>query len=1467
MTTPASSSSSVSVTSSNLPISLAALTNNFSTHLNSDNYLLWRDQITPLLICNDLYGHIDGSDPPPSKTIINEGVVTPNPDYTRWFKIDQLVVGGIKNTLSSTACAEVLGKHVAKDVWDTLETLFHQQTLSRADILHDTLLDTYKNDMSIEAYLAKIKGIADQLAAISQPVPDSELVKRTLRGLPHTLEYQPFAQGIANRHTPITFTELRARLLVHEQELERIRGRAAPPLSSPSHHAFVTQQHYQQSRNPHHGNYRRFNRPKQGTVSQNFGNSSASILGQYPTQNSPSFADFSNKSFNNNGQHGRNRFQNGNNYGNRPQFGRSRYRGRCQICKQEGHSASNCNYRYTRSDSTNSDNLSAQFAGVHVSELTAPTEGTLDCVSPHWLGDTGATNHMASNTDLVQQPLPFNGTSGVYVGNGASLSISHIGNSSINLGSKSLSLKDILVVPQLKENLISIAKLTTDNYCVFACFPWGFVIKDLATGVILLKGPVKDNLYPIPAHALSAAFRKLSCHSAIARTAKIAPCSTWHRRLGHPGSKILQQLVTDNLICTSDKLSSMMFCDACQAGKSKHLPFHLSGRISSHVLELVHCDIWGPSPVITASGYRYYIIFVDDYSRFCWLYPLKQRSDSLACFTNFKNMGENQFNQRLKLFQCDGAKELIEGQFRSFLDANGIYLRVSCPHTSQQNGIAERKHRHIREIGLSLLHQAFLPKSLWLEAFSTAIFLINRLPTPVLSGISPYEALFGTRPDYTLLRTFGCSCYPFLGDYGQDKLSPKSRRCVFIGYSTIHRGYRCLDSTSGRVFISRHVVFNEAEFPYELKSIMPSVASQPAATPSPAATKTPLAIVFEPLLSHSSSMNDSPTTSTCQMAPSSSATPTTSTADFSPVLSSTACAPPDQPALPSTACVPTPPPAAIISNNHPMITRAKDGIRKPRALCVSNYPLPNKYIALLATSISREPASFKAASLDSNWIAAMKDEYRALIDNQTWSLVPRSPSMNVVGCRWVYKLKERADGSIERHKARLVAKGFNQEQGVDFTNTFSPVAKATTVRILLSIGLSRQWSIRQLDVKNAFLHGALAEEVYMSQPPGFIDSSCPDYVCKLHRSIYGLRQAPRVWFQSFSQALLSLGFQSSQADNSLFTLHSSAGSVLLLVYVDDIIITGSTDSLINHIVNQLSRRFHMKDLGDLHYFLGLEVHRSSGHLRLTQTKYLLSILSSANMIDCKPQPTPVTSGRKLSMSAGLLLPNPHEYRRLVGALQYLTFTRPDISYSVQQVCQFMHSPRDAHLQAVKRILRYLKGTPSLGINFSANSPSTLSCFVDADWAGCPDTRRSTMGHCVFIGHNLISWSAKKQLTVALSSTESEYKALSHASADLLWISYLLRDIGFPAPLPCNLFSDNMGATQLAHNPVFHARTKHVELSYHFVRELVSKGFLQVSFVRSSNQLADIFTKGLPSSQFCYFRDKLMWHPPHHLAGG
>jgi hypothetical protein len=293
-----------------------------------------------------------------------------------------------------------------------------------------------------------------------------------------------------------------------------------------------------------------------------------------------------------------------------------------------------------------------------------------------------------------------------------------------------------------------------------------------------------------------------------------------------------------------------------------------------------------------------------------------------------------------------------------------------------------------------------LQRYFWLKAFSTVVFLINRLPTPVLSGRSPYEALFGARSDYTLLRTFGCSCYPFLGDYGQDKLTPKTRRCIFIGYNTIHKGYRYLDSSSGRIFISRLVVFNETEFHYGISSALPTTVSPHVPPP-----RLPLALTFEPaLLSHSQSTVEPLNASTTapRVEPSSPTVPSTSPAaqspsptTLSPPTTSNSCVAPNQSAIQP----PVSPPTSIISNHHPMITRAKVGICKPRALCANNYPLPQCYVALLTSSIPRETSSFKAASLDSHWVSVMTDEYHALLDNQTWTLVPHTSSMNVVSYR------------------------------------------------------------------------------------------------------------------------------------------------------------------------------------------------------------------------------------------------------------------------------------------------------------------------------------------------------------------------------------------------------------------------------------------------------------------------------------
>jgi hypothetical protein len=495
-----------------------------------------------------------------------------------------------------------------------------------------------------------------------------------------------------------------------------------------------------------------------------------------------------------------------------------------------------------------------------------------------------------------------------------------------------------------------------------------------------------------------------------------------------------------------------------------------------------------------------------------------------------------------------------------------------------------------------------------------------------------------------------------------------------------------------------------------------------------------------------------------------------------------------------------------------------------------------------------EPPSYKIAAQHSPWCTAMQEEFAALQKQGTWSLVPPPPHKNIVDCKWVYKLKRHSDGTIARYKARLVAKGFHQQQGVYYDETFSPVVKPSTVRLILSLAVSLNWPLRQLDVKNAFLYGTLKEEVYMAQPQGYIDSTNSHYVCKLHKSIYGLKQAPRAWFDSFSTQLLHLGFTVSTTDSSLFIYHHKGVIAYLLLYVDDIVLTSNSTSILDHLILQLSQVFDIKDLGTLHYFLGIQVIRTPKNLLLTQTKYASNLLIKHYMVDSKPAQTPCSPNTRLSLHEGDVLSDPHGYRSLVGALHYLTFTRPNISFAVHQVCQYMSTPTSTHLTAAKRILRYIKGTLHHGIVFTPG-PLSLSVYSDADWAGDPDDRHSTSGLLIYLGSNPITWSAKKQPTVSRSSTESEYRALATASAEVCWIRTLLKDLGIYLSQPPILWCDNVSALAIASNPVFHARTKYIEVDFHFIRERVIRKDLVVKFVSTTDQLANIFTKSLPTQRF------------------
>ena len=342
-----------------------------------------------------------------------------------------------------------------------------------------------------------------------------------------------------------------------------------------------------------------------------------------------------------------------------------------------------------------------------------------------------------------------------------------------------------------------------------------------------------------------------------------------------------------------------------------------------------------------------------------------------------------------------------------------------------------------------------------------------------------------------------------------------------------------------------------------------------------------------------------------------------------------------------------------------MITRSKNGISKPKALISTKHPLPPQDI---------EPTCFTTANKDPKWRNAMVEEINALLKNKTWSLVPPRSHQNIVGCKWVFRIKRKADGTIERYKARLVAKGFHQREGIDFQETFSPVIKPCTIRLVLSLAISNGWHIHQLDVQNAFLHETLNEEVYMQQPPGFVDPNAPNYVCRLHKSLYGLKQAPRAWYNKLRTFLIQYGFYGAKSDTSLFIKTSSSSILYLLVYVDDIILTGSSIVLIQQMVQALHQAFSIKDLGSLNYFLGIEATRGPHGLFLSQQRYILDLLLKTKMDQAKPCPTPMVSNLKLSKNVGDPFQDVTLYRSTVGALQYLTFTRPDISFSVNKVC-------------------------------------------------------------------------------------------------------------------------------------------------------------------------------------------------------
>ncbi|RVX08923.1 Retrovirus-related Pol polyprotein from transposon RE2 [Vitis vinifera] len=631
------------------------------------------------------------------------------------------------------------------------------------------------------------------------------------------------------------------------------------------------------------------------------------------------------------------------------------------------------------------------------------------------------------------------------------------------------------------------------------------------------------------------------------------------------------------------------------------------------------------------------------------------------------------------------------------------------------------------------------------------------------SSIIPHSLLFLDQPLYFLPpRVFGCTCFVHILTPGQDKLSAKAMKCLFLGYSRLQKGYRCYSLETHRYFISADVTFFEdSPFSSTTSESLPvsEVLTIPIVSPPDAMPPRPLQVYHRrPRVVAPLPFAEAP-------------------ADSLPIPSASPA-----PTLPSLNDLPI------------AVRKGTRSTRNPHPIYnfLSYHRLSSPYSAFVSaiSSVSLPKSTHEALS-HPGWQQTMVDEMAALHSNDTWDLVVLPSGKSTVGCRWVY------------------------------------VVKIASVRLLLSMAAMCSWPLYQLDIKNAFLHGDLAEEVYMEQPPGFVAQGESGLVCRLRRSLYGLKQSPRAWFGRFSYVVQEFGMlRSSDQDG------------------------------IQKLKQHLFTHFQTKDLGKLKYFLGIEIAQSSSGVVLSQRKYALDILEETGMLDCKPVDTPMDPNVKLVPGQGEPLGDPGRYRRLVGKLNYLTITRPDISFPVSVVSQFLQSPCDSHWDAVIRILRYIKSTPGQGVLYENRGHTQVVGYTDVDWAGSPTDRRSTSGYCVFIGGNLISWKSKKQDVVARSNAEAEYRAMALATCELIWLRHLLRELRFGKDEQMKLICNNQAALHIASNPVFHERTKHIEVDCHFIREKIESGCVATSFVNSNDQLADIFTKSLRGPRIKYICNKL-----------
>lgn len=1109
----------------------------------------------------------------------------------------------------------------------------------------------------------------------------------------------------------------------------------------------------------------------------------------------------------------------------------------CNFCGKRGHMAKDCWIKDKKNGRKNESSRNA--------EVAMQINGERDS----WCLDSGASSHMCADK-LKFNSLKSPGAKVLHLANSNSTEIKGSGIVKLRTNTGfTAKLEDTLYVPDLRSNLLSVAKITDHGFEI-KFNKKEAVIMNNKTGEKLMVAKRNKNLYYVQEEVENC------------RAAQPSNLKEWHERYGHLNENDLKDIIRKEKVNGIDfnVNEKLEFCEACVKGKQSQKPFTRSNTKSTEVLELVHTDVCGPMRVNSIGGSRYFLTFIDDKSRWCEIYFLKKKNEVFEKFKEFKSMVEKSTGHKIKALRSDNGTEYTNNEFKNFLKKEGIKNQFTVEYTPQQNGVAERKNRTLVEMARCLMIQSGLSPSFWAEAILTANHIRNRCPSQSLDGETPFKIWIGRNPTVNYFQKFGTTAYMLEKSNKRGKFDPKSKMCIFIGYSTKSKAYRLWDPKGRKIVCSRDVKFSnsyqpDGKYADFLKNELTKKDDDANIEVTFTQKKTSEQTEFQETLIPQDEPNSEDSLDELE--------------EFEGFQES------EEENRNQN----------VEENLNEQLTplTTKHGPGRPRKLKTGKRGRPRKLFNTLQDNGTESNESGRnideniiqcASLVDHNdtltpleaisspegeqWKNAMKSEYDALMKNNTWTLVDYPKNHKVVDSRWILRKKYKADGTVERYKARVVAKGFTQTPGVDFGETFSPVARIGSIRLLMAMAVELNLNVYQLDFVTAYLNGEIEEKIYMKTPTEIqkiLDINEHELyegkVCLLQKALYGLKQSGRQWYKKLDEKLKQLNLSPLKSDPCIYMLKQGGKVILVAIYVDDLIIATNNEEKWIELKSELSKSFEMKDLGQLNFCLGIEFRQDpiTKEITMSQRKYIQNILKKFNMENSKPVTTPLNSSIKLSKE---MCPKTETekaeaeklpYQNLVGSLMYLAVsTRPDIAHAVSVLSQYNTNYGKEHWVAAKRVLRYLRSTESIGLHYK-KSDQKLTGFADADWGANLDDRRSYTGYIFKLSNAAISWDSRKQRTVAMSSTEAEYMSLSESCKEAIHLRRFLSEIMGPQNTT-TIYNDNQGAGLLSKNPIFHNRTKHMDIRHHFVRENVMDGIIKIEYMTTNEMPADFLTKGL-----------------------